>query len=485
MNRALLTLAWCALLFAGCRTTRGVLDDYARDYASGAYEVASKEVSELAEKRDGTELMYRLLSASALRNAGATQAVLEQRDKSEDVMGAYDRKSVFASAGSGTLAMLTNDRSFPYDGGGQDRVFTCLYKGVEYAVAGDVNAARTEFNRAGAHQENWLWERRKDISAAKERMDKESAEYAKEKGSEKEASSAGKVSEAALADADFAGQLKENLGYDTATSGNLDTLKPVDWMNPYASHVTGVFRWLNGDEARSFLKDAAECRKDNAVAAADYKACDSGERPADTVWVWVEDGLCPTRKEWRIDLPLLLVPYANKYILYAGMAFPKLEYRGVGGNGWALRTSDGGCTMDEIADVDRLVRLEYDVYLRGALTREITRTVVKIGAQVALGVAADNTGDWRHQLALRAAQVGVAAWAAGTTAADERSWTALPKRVLAGRVKRPADGKVSIIADGGVVAELTLPPGNSMVFVVKPSPDAKASVKSATYPASR
>jgi hypothetical protein len=41
-------------------------------------------------------------------------------------------------------------------------------------------------------------------------------------------------------------------------------------MNPYVSHITGVFRWLNGDDARNYLKDAVMCRKNNNIAARDF-----------------------------------------------------------------------------------------------------------------------------------------------------------------------------------------------------------------------
>ncbi len=465
---------------AGCRTTREVLDDYEMNYARGAYEEASKEVSELAAEEDDSQLMYGLLAASALRNFGADASANILLDRAEDVMVGYDTESAFASGAHGAMAMMTNDRAFPYDGGGQDRVFTCLYKAINYAAAGDSAAARTEFNRAEQYQENWLWQRRKDISAAQERLDEEAAEYAKENKSD--SGDSGKIAKGVLANKDFCAQLEENLGYDAAKSGDLDRLHPSDWTNPYASHVMGVFRWINGDPVGNCLRDSAQYRRDCKTAAADSNMQRKGETPSDTVWVWVEDGLCPMRKEWRIDLPIVLIPYANKYILYAGMAFPKLEYRQTGANGWTVMTSGENVNMEELADIDKLIKLEYDVYLRGALTREITRTVVKIGAQVALGIAADNTNDWRVELALRASQAGVAAWALSTTAADERSWTALPKRVLVGKVRRPADGKIVIVADGGTVAEVVLPEGNSMVFVTKPAPGAAAAVKTANFP---
>ena len=67
--------------------------------------------------------------------------------------------------------------------------------------------------------------------------------------------------------------------------------------------------------------------------------------------------------------------------------------------------------------------------------------------------------------------------------ADLRSWTGLPKRVLAVRVDRPADGRVILAGSGGApVAEIQVPEGNSLVFVRKTSSAAAAVVKTVTFP---
>ena len=133
-------------------------------------------------------------------------------------------------------------------------------------------------------------------------------------------------------------------------------------------------------------------------------------------------------------------------------------------------------------DVDRLMKTEFDVYFRGALAREITRVVVKVGVQVALGVVADNCDDRYTSIALKASQVAAAGWAASVTQADLRSWTGLPKKVYAMRVNRPADGRIVLSGGGMPVADVTLPEGNSIVFVSKPSAQAPAVVKTVTMP---
>ena len=488
MNASRTILETTALLgvavICGCRHP---MADYEAKLTAGDYSGATSIATDEIEVGDKDELMWRLMAGGASRLAGDVETAITQFDKAEDVMIDHDGTSVFAKGATGTWAMMTNDKAFPYDGGGQDRIMTCFYKAVDFAAAGNQDAARTELNRAAQHQENWIHERRKEISSAKERLDKDAASYKKEKQSDNAAAAkasnidSGAVVDGAFANAGFAAQVKTHSGFDMATDGILDNLQPSDWMNPYVSHVTGVFRWLNGDEARNYLKDAIACNANNPVFKRDFAECNQGAKPKDQVWVWIEEGLGPKREEWRIDLPLVLIPYVNQYVMYAGMAFPKLVDRASAGESWRVVTASGATPMSEMVDMDAKVKLEFDVYFRGALVREITRTTVKIGTQVALGVVAENVNDSYTQIALKGGQVAAAAWAASTTGADTRSWTTLPKKIHGIRLDRPADGKIQVANEYGNIAEIAVPQGNSMVFVSKPSIEAPAVVKCLTY----
>ena len=461
---------------AGCRTTEEVLHDYEMNLSLGNYGGSTKELLDLADGEDGSELLWRLMGASTLHLInGQESAAIAHFDHAEKVLQKNDQMSVFAQGGEGAFAMLTNDRVFSYDGGGLDRIFTCVYRGIDFLCTGNRENARVEFNRAAQYQRNWLYDRRKDIEAAAKKLSSDSAAYQRAKKT-KVADTSGAVRKA-MADRSFGAQIRQNTGFDPATSGRLDVLPQSAYVNAYAAHLAGVFRWINGDSDVGDLKLAAAVRPGDSLVARDYAECSRGVKPSNQVWVWVEDGLCPTRKEWRIDLPFGLNPYARRYVMYAGMAFPVLRERAYGAISW----SACGIPMRELASVDKLTRTEYDVYMRGALTREITRTLVRVGVQVGLGIAADHTRDNRTRLALRLVQAGVAAWAMSCTAADLRSWTALPKRVMAVRLDRPENGMVQVIADGQTIP-VTVPPGNSLVFIRKPAPSAPPVVKVATLP---
>ena len=474
--------------FAGCRTVNDVIVDYRANISAGRYAEAAREPAELAAEGGGDALMWRLMSASAKYLAGDTDAAIVGFDAAEDRMIQNDHQSVFSQTADAAYAMMLNDRFFQYDGGGQDRIFTCLYKAVGYGSKNDFAAARTELNRAAQHQENWLWERRKDLAAAEDRLEKESAKYVRDKGDgQKVDVGQGKVAvQNAMRDGSFRTTVREAFGFDIFTSGVLDRLKPADYQNPYVAHVCGVFRWLNGDNGREFLRDAALLRPANGFARGDLKACGAGVKPHDSVWVYVEDGLCPEREQWRIDLPLALTPYAGEYVMYAGLCLPRLMERPHAASSWSI----GGVPMEVIADVDALTKIEYDVYMRGAIAREITRTVVDVGLQVALGVAAEvalrrhrgDSGLPVEYYALKASQIAVAGYSAARRGADTRCWPTLPKSVYLLRTRRPADGILSVNADGVDVVHVELPPGNSMVFVRKPTAAAVPSVKVITWP---
>ena len=479
--------AFVCVCVAGCRTTKDVLNDYEAALSTGNYAAPVQETAELAAKGDDSRLLWLLLSGAASYMADDKPGARQMFDAAENSFAKNDMTSVFAQGGQGALAMMTNDRAFSYDGGGQDRIFTCLYKAVDFMASGDADSARVELNRVMQYQANWLYDRRRDIDAAAKKMEADADAYVKQQKTASQGNRSQQVS-GVLGDASFRSQVRAQCNFDPATSGNLDVLAPKDYMNVYAEHVTGVFRWLNGDSDLSYLRDAATLASGNPVVVRDYREQSGGSRPANQVWIYVEDGLCPCREEWRLDLPLGLLPFVGDYVIYAGMALPYLRERAHGAVGWSVVAGGQNVPMAQLANVDALVKTEYDVYMRGALAREITRTIVKIGVQVALGVAADAAAR-RHEKkgnsmadywALKASQIGVATWAATTTAADLRSWTSLPKTVKVARVGRPADGRLEVVADGQRI-QLEVPAGNTMVFIRKPGPSAYPVVKIATF----
>lgn len=282
---------------AGCRTVDDVMTDYRENIANGKYAEAAEEPAELGAEDSGDRLMWKLLSATAYDLAGKTQLALADFDVAEDIMIENGKSSVFARGADTANAMLLNDKYFPYDGGGQDRIFTCMYKAIAYATTGDRAAARTEFNRAAQHQENWLWERRKNLAEADAHLQSEAAAYSKENGGTDHSGQSKVAVQNAVKDGSFRETLKEAFGVDILSSSTLDDLKPADYQNPYLSHVLGVYRWLGGDgDGRNYFRDTCALRPANSFARADLTACDAGRKPRGQIWVLPRTAFVPAGK---------------------------------------------------------------------------------------------------------------------------------------------------------------------------------------------
>ncbi len=473
-------LASLSILFTACNSTKKALDKYENCLMQGGFQQAADIASAQATKSSSDKLMWDLLAANAQSIHGNLEESIRLFDVAEDAFLANDKTSVFSKGATTGYSMLTNDRAFDYDGNGQERIFCCLYKAIDFATQGRRDAARTELNRAAQYQENWLFDRKKDIAAARERLDEDAARYKKEKNVTDDQNE--QVSRNVFSNAAFCNAVMEQCNYDMSRSGNLERLSEADYYNAYLAYFCGVFRWLNGDGGRNFIKDASQLYPQNPVLQEDFNAVNAHVSPKETVWVFIEDGLCPCREEWRIDLPVVCFPYAGNYVLYAGMALPYLRYRPNGAASYALTANGQTTPFYSLEDIDKLIKTEYDVYMRGAIMREITRTVVKASAQVALGILADNTNNVNEQTGLKLAQIGVATWAASTTAADLRSWTSLPKSALIQRIQRPADGTITIQADATPLS-LTIPEGNSIVWIRKIAPGAPLVAKVINFPA--
>ena len=469
----------------GCRTNKDILNDYEAATLIGDYASPVAEIEEKAAGGGVDELMWRLHAGGSRYLLDNRGEAISQFDLAEDIFLRNDATSVFKQGSDVAFAMVSNDRVFPYSGGGEDRIFACFYKAVDYAGDGRLDAALTELNRAAQHQDNWLWERKKEIADAAEKLNEDAQAYANSESAANSGDSIAKSKKsvnAAFADAGFSDMVKAHCDFTMASDGDVETLARKDWLNRYVQYVTGVFRWLNGEaDGANYLREIAAIDPGNALVKSDLAAAESGGRPVNQVWVFVEDGLCPVREEWRLDLPTVFIPYLNRYVLYAGMALPYLRYRGAACASYALSADGKSSALVEMQDFDGLLKTEFDVYFRNALIREITRTIVKVGMQVALGVVAENVDDRNTKIALIASQYAAAAWAISVTQADLRSWTGLPKKAYAMRIERPASGKITLTGDGAPVAEVELPPGNSMVFVRKPAQGAAAVVKTAVF----
>lgn len=460
-------LALGMLLTVGCGpTVAEVMDMHDRDLTTNDFSASLPYLEEFVADDDDNSHedtpLWHLMIANA-KMLTADKNAIKAFDTAEDVLLKNDRET-----NNYTSAMLVNDRMMKFVPSFQDRVFMSLDKATMYAGQRNYDAARTEFNRMMQYQENWLFERRKEIAASEAAM-KESLEKENESDVPGVAdaanglrSDAKQVYDNLLQNENVLGMILKNCNFDLRNSGDISRMTPNDYQNAYATHLCGLFRWLNGDDGVVYLKDALKLKPQSPLLAADLAAADKNATPKSDVWVYVEDGLCPTRQEVRMDLPVFLVPFAARYVKYIGIALPRQVFRYNAANVYTV----AGTPMEELENIDRLLKVEYDVYMNSAVKRELMRCLLKTIPQVAAGVVRDSIDNKYVKLGCTAFQIAAAQYAYSSTRADLRTWNVLPKRVLVQRVQRPADGVLKLTADDQSV-DIKVGEGNSIILVRK------------------
>ncbi|MBR4170251.1 MAG: hypothetical protein IKR48_01210 [Kiritimatiellae bacterium] len=473
-----LSLATALSLLTGCMTTKERMQSYANSVSVGNYAAAEAVVKDVARDDRSDGLCWQLHEASAQQWQLKLPESLSALERAEDRFLLYDASSTLARGGRHAVAALSNDLTYPYEGYGQERIFCSLYKGLNYASAGRYDEARVELNSAGEWQDKFIDNYRKQIAEAEEKLRHEADSHTR--GKQEQYNS---LSATILSSPELAASIQEKCGYDRGLQVSqeevLTQLSQSDYFNTYASHVRGVFRWLNGDNARGDLKQIAGSLPDSALAARDFAEYEKGVKPQGQAWIYVEDGLCPIRDEVKIHLPLGLIPM-QRHILYTGMAFPKLIGRSVASSRYSIAAGGTGpLELEQIMDVDHLVKTEFDIFMRGAISREVVRLILRTLPQIVLAEAArrddKNSGLWFL------AQVGVAAYAAASMGADVRSWSALPKRVLCQRVPFQPGETLVLRTD---IREIPIPMPqcqNAIVVVRYPAQPASPSVQFITF----
>lgn len=480
------------LLITGCGpTTEEILAMHDDDLVAGNFE---KSLPLMEDKIKGDKEnthedtpMWRLFVSNAKMLTNDPKAI-EEFDKAEDVILQNKKRNQF---GAYTAAMLVNDKMLDFKSRFQDKMFISIDKATMYAAAGNRNAARTELNRMMQYQENYLHELKAEIAASSEAMTKSLQPAKKDEKSDippivqeqidKLKIEAKNTFDNLCNNDNVLGLILKHCSYDLKNSGDFSKLKPADYQNAYAAHFCGVFRWLNNDNGAMYLKDAAKLNTVSKTVAADSADADKNVMPKDEVWVYVEDGLCQKREESRIDLPIALVPFLGNYVKYFGIALPKFVARANAAEKYTV----SGADMEELESIDRLLKIEYDIYMNSAVKRELLRALLKTLPQVAAGIIKDQSkGNFQVMAACEGVAYASAAYALASTQADLRTWNVLPKRVLVKRVKRPADGIIKFAADG-VNTDIKVAEGNSIIVIRKVAKTSPVIIRQINFAASK
>lgn len=435
------------------------------------YHGDSAGASAVLEKDFDHELPL-LFDASIVRfNQGLYTETISLLDESEAAVKDDETESNFY-AGSKILGETIFNRSFMnYEPSSSDTVLLNMYKGYSYWALGEKDKARVEFNRTIERQRRAVEKYKEDIAElqeeTKEQFQKQQEHIKRNKNIRRRSrpDNSPQLDMLRVQEASFSAvqksmpELSQWKGYG-------------DFVNPYATYLSGLFFCMNGevqsdfDKCNTMLKRVDGMLGSNSYVAQDVKMANayslgfaSSKYRQPTVWVIFENGLAPELSQMRFDIPLFLVNYHSKVSLVS-FVLPTLEQRNAAMN--HLLVTAGGCSYrsEMLTNMDAVFQAEYKAQLPLTLTKAVASTAVKAFTQY---LVAESGG----QLAGLAA--GVFTTAINT--ADTRSWLSLPKNVQLVRLDKPANGKLMLQRpDGTLISTVKLPDSDfALVHVRMPT----------------
>jgi uncharacterized protein len=404
------------LFLAGCNAPKEHLEQFNCMYQQGQLDLAeqfsAKKIKD-PNKPSGEDLLWAMQLGSIQRTKKNYQDSTLWFDRCEEMMKVYDPQSRETDVIGTTLV---NDNIIPYRGWAYDGVMVNTYKALNFMALGKNDDARIEFNRAMERQTRAKEKFSEEIQKEKDKLDKANADKKVDYSKTTE-------------NPDVQNKVKE------AYPGLSEFEAYPDFVNPFSTYLAGVFFTVIGDssKARDLLKESAGMLPNNPYVKSDFEAADSGKGIEPTIWVFFENGVGPTKEEFRLDLPIFLF---SSDIYYAGIALPKLVQRYPACERLTIKSSGNYYPTEIVGDMDRVIQTEFSKEYPWILTRAL----ISAGAKAAAQYAVTRQNESSNQLAA----AFLALYNFATTAADVRIWSALPKDFQAAKMPMPTDGKLTI-----------------------------------------
>jgi hypothetical protein len=339
-----------------------------------------------------------------------------------------DLQSNASKTGSSANSILINNNVNDYEGNVYEKVMLNTYKGLNFMALGDFVNARIEFNRALDRQR-----RAKDYfsSEIKKAQQKNSQDQNYDKAQNRHTQQA---------------------IYDSYQDIFSEFSAYPDFVNPYATYLSGLFFFLDGDykKARDLLKESASMQPQNEQIRADFELFESYKRDKNYAWIIYESGQSMAKKEKRINIPLFI--FTNK-VYYAGIALPKLYERA---DSYAYIKVDNQKSV-VVADMDSVIKAEFEKRFSQIALEATLNLIVKTYAQYELNKSGSLGG------------IAGMLYQSLTNRADIRSWTALPKNFQSLRVE--LNGNPVIIKDSSanVISTIDVEKNTNVLIYIKSS----------------
>lgn len=480
------------LILSGCQTYDRKTADFSDATKAGSVSVALAEIEKRAEASKGSkdEIIWRLEQGASLRSAALASlppppvpapkagepapvpptldevhAMYFKRsnvafDEAEARVETYDEQAK-VKLGSELGSAFTNLAQLPYRGRAYDRIMANTYKSLNYLQLGERDRARVELNRSLQRQRDAVADNERRIAESQALADQSKGGTLKdEKG---EAASSYDVGEAQK-------DPKTGPAIDATLAAAVSRMKPYgDYVNPYSVFLDGLFFTVLGENGsdwergrKSFERVAGMVPENpylKADAALARDAAD-GKTPTGITYVIFETGAAPNREEVRIDIPTIIV---SDRLPYVGAAFPRLRFNDDYVSSLSVVVGGQAFATAPIASMDSIIanefKNEWPTIVTKTILTAVTKAVTQSAVQKELDDRAGAIGSLLGKVALTVANIG-------TTIADTRTWTSLPKEFQYARVQTPADRQITLQA-GGLTQTITLLPAAVNVVYAK------------------
>ena len=425
----------------GCNAPREQLITFNKYFeASDFNSAANYAVKNIKQRKnpDGEDLLWTLQAAAAKRILQDYNSSTQLLDNAEKHLQYYDTRF---SGGDEIAAIAINDNAMPYKGEEYDGVMANTYKALNFMSENKPDLARVEFNRAIDRQRRTKEKFEKEIKETKEKIDK--MPY-------------GNLINQTVSDPNMGQTLHDKYPelYEYQAY--------KDYTNPFVTYLASVYFNAAGETstARDLLKETYGLVPENKYVEDEFKETEKivgeNKQVKNTVWLVFENGLGPTKEEFRIDLPLFV---AISQVYYAGIALPKLQYRDSAFPYLQIEADGTQYNTAVVSNMDRVIHSEFKKDFDDILIRAIISTTGKVAAQYAL-----------TQQGSDAANIGamlIAAYSFATTAADVRIWTALPKEFQIARFPKPQNKILKITPFNAQPFDIELPDCDNVLVYIK------------------
>ncbi len=434
-NFFLLFISIASFVLAGCATHTSESKDMRAHWNVGNTEKAESEVSSLSDEYNdtGDALIWKLEEGAVSRgNANLKKSI--QALESANVMIKNFEHEAKTKLSEETAAFVSNQTYIPYKGYNYDKIMMSVYLALDYIELKDFENARVQFKRLENYQKNALAENRKRIEREKEALDAAANSNGNKSTSSRNIDHARGL---ATQSAEF------QQHYGDAFLPKTEQQAKRLYVNPFAYWISGVF-FLNKAEdvsdkerAQDMFRIGGEIlgAKSN-VFAQDVKRCENIilNKPVENItYVIYETGCAPIRKQFRLDLPLVI---ASRSLPYVAVNFPYISEQESFRPNLSILADGTRYEAETIADMDEIIKEEFNNELPTIITKTLLSSAAKASAQY---FAAQAAGDWGLLV-----DIAGGIYQSMMNDADLRTWTTLPKQIKVARIPTPKNGVIAI-----------------------------------------